>query len=361
MERGARQEFSIEETKATPGYLPGPIQEGEWAVLLGNYRVPQLCEVEIIITIESQQPKWLKGDLHNHTVHSDGTYTIEEVLSLCTEKGLDFVALTDHNTISQNQHIPHNHSITMIPGIELTTNFGHCNFLGSDDPISDFRATSNEEVRSIINEAKKNGAKTVLNHPHCPDCGWHWEYEMGFDWIEVWNGPWRKANEDTVQWWHDQLCHGKRITAIGGSDTHRPHQYIQHGMPTTWVFSQSKSMASIFKGINHGHVTLSYLPSGPFITISSDDYMTGDVVIMNDDTVQATIRIVNIAEGDHIKVISDIGIEQNFKHNGEPTIEFTVQVEMQQFLRVEVWRYFKEVNQLLMAAMSNPLYFERNK
>ena len=37
-------------------------------------------------------------DLHMHTVHSDGTKTVTEILKIAQEKELNCIAITDHNT-----------------------------------------------------------------------------------------------------------------------------------------------------------------------------------------------------------------------------------------------------------------------
>src|SRR6185312_8734295 len=37
---GARTSFAIGPATATPGYLPGPLDSGQWQVFIGLYRVP---------------------------------------------------------------------------------------------------------------------------------------------------------------------------------------------------------------------------------------------------------------------------------------------------------------------------------
>ncbi|GAJ18037.1 unnamed protein product, partial [marine sediment metagenome] len=43
---------------------------------------------------------WYKGELHVHSYHSDGKNSVEEIVEAAKEEKLDFIALTDHNTIS---------------------------------------------------------------------------------------------------------------------------------------------------------------------------------------------------------------------------------------------------------------------
>ena len=42
----------------------------------------------------------VKSDLHIHTTHSDGAMTVGEVMDLAKFKGLDCVAITDHDIVS---------------------------------------------------------------------------------------------------------------------------------------------------------------------------------------------------------------------------------------------------------------------
>src|SRR5439155_10721908 len=50
-------------------------------------------------------PGRYRGDLHSHTVHSDGTITVADRVHGAVEKGMDFLAITDHNTISHYREL----------------------------------------------------------------------------------------------------------------------------------------------------------------------------------------------------------------------------------------------------------------
>jgi len=39
-------------------------------------------------------------------VHSDGELTIDELAALAAAAGLDFLAITDHNTVSHHPYLP---------------------------------------------------------------------------------------------------------------------------------------------------------------------------------------------------------------------------------------------------------------
>ena len=96
---GARAGFMLSAVNATPGYLAGPIDPGRWALALGPVVLNPLgmdWHAQITLTRGVQpslrpapdyrpavrrvsQPGWYRGDLHTHTVHSDGRRRIAEM------------------------------------------------------------------------------------------------------------------------------------------------------------------------------------------------------------------------------------------------------------------------------------------
>jgi predicted metal-dependent phosphoesterase TrpH len=64
-------------------------------------------------------------DLHSHTTISDGVLKPLELISRAEEKGVDVLAITDHDTIDAYQEIPLIHDrLKLVPGIELSTQWG---------------------------------------------------------------------------------------------------------------------------------------------------------------------------------------------------------------------------------------------
>ena len=65
----------------------------------------------------------LKADLHIHTTASDGVYTPSKVVLRAKEKGVQLLAVTDHDTIggiSEAKTAGENLGITILPGVELS-------------------------------------------------------------------------------------------------------------------------------------------------------------------------------------------------------------------------------------------------
>ena len=63
------------------------------------------------------------GDLHCHTTLSDGSLGIEEVIVQAKRMGLDFLAITDHDTLSSSnraQILGDRYGVKIIPAVELS-------------------------------------------------------------------------------------------------------------------------------------------------------------------------------------------------------------------------------------------------
>lgn len=120
---GARAGFTLSAINATPGYLAGPIDPGQWTLALGPVVLNPLgmdWQAQIVLTRGVQpslrdvpaarpavrrrrQAGWYRGDLRTHTVHSDGRRRIEEMAEAATSANLDFIVSTDHNTSAANR------------------------------------------------------------------------------------------------------------------------------------------------------------------------------------------------------------------------------------------------------------------
>lgn len=347
--------FYITENEATPGYVRGVINEGEWALILGAYKIQEEgCSVSINIKFTFKERVLLKGDLHMHSEHSDGKYNVENVINMAKLHGMDFIFLTDHNTFSQNEYIRSSDSLVVMPGMEWTHYKGHCNFLGVQSPINNFVANDKEKTVEIMQEARQSGAFITLNHPFCRYCGWKWGFDVPFDAIEIWNGPMKDSELDAVEWWHSRLVEGERIPIVGGSDSHKNEMFRMIGAPTTFIYSESRGQSDIIKALKAGHGFVSFTASGPIIDFNIKDAIMGDL-IEEAQGLKGMAKVSNLSIGDEIRLISDKGMEAVYKISTESTKTFSFEASERKFYRLEVWRQVIPGNKLL-AAISNPIY-----
>ncbi|MGH3118935.1 MAG: CehA/McbA family metallohydrolase, partial [Gaiellales bacterium] len=275
----SKPEFFLAPHDATPGYLRGQLFPGEWNIMLGVDRIePEGARYEVAVTIEeggrgkeeegdetaiaplparhealvgragkdvapTKAPRWLKGDLHCHTVHSDGLNSVEEIVRNAIEIGLDFLAVTDHNTsthfedMERLSHLP----IVLIPGEEVTTHWGHANMWGLREWI-DFRCADEDAIQAVREYVLRRGGLISVNHPKSIGPPWLFRGWEGYPAMEVWQAPWRFYNWESLERWDALLRKGERVVAVGGSDTHSiPPAEPRHphglGNPTTWVYA----------------------------------------------------------------------------------------------------------------------------
>ena len=355
---GARREAVVGPQLATPGYRPGPLAPGRWAVLLGAYAVPaEGCAVSARIAYLPSGARWLRGELHVHTVHSDGNDAPWQVAEAIADLGLDFVALTDHNNATAARDFPVRPDVFAITGMEWTTLKGHCNLLGSPEPLDDFRVQTTGQARAGIAEARARGAFVSVSHPFddsCKGCDWGWGLDLDFDAVEIWNGPWRPCNQAALAWWQQELALGRRLPAVGGSDRHGSHPWVRYGMPTNWVIAAAPTAGAVLDALRLGRVALSVEPAGPLLDLRCGAHVQGDLVPAGDpDGVELRARV---RVGDRLRLYSERGLEREAPLAQEE-LALTFAADDRRFWRAELWRWFDEVRCELPAALSNPVYF----
>lgn len=279
---GARDTFVITAEAATPGYLPGELEAGTWQVILGLHKVPA-AGLDVTLRISTpavEQPererevrprprqvrgsernlpapaglRWYAGDFHAHTVHSDGTLSIGELAAAGVESGLDFLAVTDHNTTSHHAHLPGvgaAHGITLLPGQEVTTARGHANAFGDIGWI-DFR----QPAETWVAEVERRGGVLSINHPIDGDCAWQHPLPVLPAALEHWHVSWFRDLTSTAPWaFHQRWDPGAVL--LGGSDFHSPDQGYSLGTPTTWVAAEDDSAEAILAGVRAGRTAIS--------------------------------------------------------------------------------------------------------
>jgi hypothetical protein len=189
-------------------------------------------------------------------------------------RGLDFIAISDHNTTSQYDAMrelqPYFDKTLLIPGRELTTFYGHANLIGSTLFV-DYRVGSPQvpDVNAMFRSARQTGGIVSINHPEsptgeiCMGCGWSPSPPADMSLvtsIEVMNGGGGHGFFPGIHFWEQQLSKGYRLTAVGGSDNHHADWPLDKigsvGSPTTVVHANDLSVAAILDGIRAGHVFL---------------------------------------------------------------------------------------------------------
>jgi hypothetical protein len=110
----------------------------------------------------------MKFDLHIHSTYSDGHADVKEIIKAAERRGLDGIALTDHDTMrgipAARRYIKEQKlDLILIPGIEVTTSEGHLLVLGVDKAPE--KKLSPEET---IETAHDLGGIADVPHPYHP-------------------------------------------------------------------------------------------------------------------------------------------------------------------------------------------------
>lgn len=199
------------------------------------------------------------GSLHIHSKFSDGSGTVEEIAKYATESDLDFIILTDHNTLkAKDKGYEKWYKQTMlIVGYEVNDmkNRNHYLVLGTDkvtgtfEKLQDGDSGNKMSAAEYVKEIKNSGGIGFLAHPHekrnkLPQLKAYpwtaWESE-DFTGIEIWNhmSEWAEGvdesnklqrflhplksiiapQEETLRKW-DELNKKRKVVAIGGIDAH---------------------------------------------------------------------------------------------------------------------------------------------
>jgi len=403
---GRRSEFFVSCDEATPGYLQGEIPQGTWRVILGLYHVaPAGVDVgfKISITTENglqgtaslgsktassatispsnERPTsafptiaarpdlhWWSGDLHMHTIHSDGDWTIAELLFSARSLGLDFICITDHNTSSHHLEIDRLSKILSQPfvmrGEEITTYGGHANAWGLPSGTwIDFRVRpkDNASITKIAAEVHRAGALISINHPFalCGGCAWSYDAAAhGFDAIEVWNGEWDATDEKALTMWDKILQSGRHITAIGSSDSHRAANPI--GRPTTHVAANVESQRVLLDAIRQGRVYLTSEVARPVLSFEAETmgkrprrWTVGDQFHLSaPETIRFVVSAQAATPGATISLVSNGRVLRSLPTtaDGRPQV-IDVECRGDSYYRLEIRDGAKT-----MLALTNPIY-----
>ncbi len=355
-----KRRFTLSATHATPGYTPHPLTPGQWQILVGAYKVAQEgVTVTYELAFTTEELRLYKGDLHTHTLASDGVLTVEELAVHARRHGLDFLAITDHNQMASAAALPHIAGMTLIPGVEWTHYRGHATFLGADRPYDEpFFTHSEEEARARFVSARERGALIVIAHPFDEHCGFEFDMEgLPFDCLEVWNGPMRESNLRAVNYWLELLAAGKKVPIAGGSDYHRDALFQIVGGPCMGVYATSESPQALLSAVRKGQSFVTFAPEGPSLEMTCAGAILGDSVAWHSG-LTVSIRADGLRAGDVVKVVGAEGSKDVFTASSDGSLELEIPVEAPGFAVVQIWRTFLPGIPPLLALLSNPIYFE---
>ena len=191
----------------------------------------------------------LRFELHVHSNYSkDGMSTVEDILRAAAAKGLDGVAITDHDTTAGGKYAlsvvgrvaP---GLIVIPGEEVSTREGHLIVLGITSDIP-----KGMPVEDTIKEARKLGGLVIVPHPYnrprhgmaIPD---------GADAAEVYNSRYIFGLHNRIAL---RRARARHLPEVAGSDA---HQASLVGTAITLIQSEKNSRA-VLDAIRQGKTSM---------------------------------------------------------------------------------------------------------
>ena len=190
----------------------------------------------------------LKMDLHVHTNYSDSRSTVHDVVRAAKQRGLDGLAITDHETTAGAiAAAKEDTGLIVIPGIEVKTREGHVLGLGVDDhPHTSLHKSSIFDVAQAI---WRMGGIVVIPHPYAPFFSTKREVieRLIPDAIEVLNAlsPFVRYGRSRSAKLADRLG----VAQVAGSDSHASQTV---GDAYTLIDAASTTVADILQAIREG-------------------------------------------------------------------------------------------------------------
>jgi hypothetical protein len=221
-------------------------------------------------------PRPYLGDIHVHSVRSDGSLSPQELGAEAQRKGLDFIGLTDHDSAP---YVGIQSGVLMLPGAEFSMgDRWHMVALGENIPAPWPRRS---QVPEWSCQLHKDGGALVLAHP------WtvmgrnnvlklieEWLANGVIDGIELLNtavrgrffSSWLKMIELYRSRWEQYSP-----AILGGSDYHDQSHGGELGLGCTYIFSEGFDAVNLIKAIRERR-TVAVIPQPE--SIKRRDYLT---------------------------------------------------------------------------------------
>jgi hypothetical protein len=185
----------------------------------------------------------LKIDLHVHTNHSyDSVIKPEEVVFYAKKRGLDGIAVTDHDKIECALKMTKKTGFLIIPGIEVSSLGGHVLALNIQELIP-----KGLSVDETVDRIHSLGGIAVACHPTSFFKGSLGEHiSSKFDAVEVINASAFPFNYSAKR--SQKIASSLKIAQVAGSDAHYGPEI---GYAYTLVNAESK-VEEIVKSISRG-------------------------------------------------------------------------------------------------------------
>jgi hypothetical protein len=361
--------------QSSKGFLPGEITPGRWTIAVefhGVFGPPANYEVRIdargpLTDAEKnalgtpageggkrvKRPRrgkgWYFGEMHSHTVHSDGRHELFDLAERGAAVGIDFICLTDHNTTSgllDLEDLP----LTIVPGCELTTFHGHHPVYGTKELLPWHESGAVLSLKDMAPKLRQLGAVISVAHPFrigdpiCTGCRMPDGLDPAdFDCFEVWYRKWNAPeidNEAAYALWNQFWERGRRVTAIAARDWHGPSQEgpFPGPMAFTGVHARDDSWEGIVDGLRRGEVILSGGPIANLTLIAEDGSSAPIGGTLRAEAAAMRVELERMAGKGELRIYRSGKLAHSEQLDGDGVHELKGIADRPGWYRAEVWR-----------------------
>lgn len=234
-----------------------------------------------------------RGDLHAHTMHSDGRETPDIVAANYRQTGFDFLAITDHGRYEPSLEAMAAYrdapvDIALYPGEEVHApdNNTHIVHVGGRESINDvFRQQPEEYARQVdairqgltvpegvnpteaaathwaMDRIRQAGGLAIFPHPHWLEEGRHIRdafsrylfHNRVFDAFELLGGQTVRENNLQTAFYSQMRAEGVDVPVVGSSDSHGTVEASWFNWMSTMVFAKSLDFADVRAAVLDGY------------------------------------------------------------------------------------------------------------
>lgn len=329
---------------------------------------------------------WIPCELHTHTQHSDGQFTVLELARAAKETGRESIAITDHNTLVPKEEIVEameETGIQIVRGLEWTTFYGHMVVLGMSHYV-DWRNMGMYTIHEGLAKIHEAGGIAGIAHPYrvgSPLCtGCFWQYDIkdwhDIDYLEVWSQlfpPEKESNQRALALWTDLLNKGYRITGTYGLDWHAP--YPEDAITAVTYLQVDRDKDSCYEeqvkvAIKNGRVVVTMGPLLLFFVknnMTSQEWGIGDTVpLSSHEKLDVNISLDEHRGQDkwqqrnrpsYVALQSNLGLlTKQAIGIGEKHMNCTLNTQGLKWVRAELFGYMHDDVET-MIGFTNPIYF----
>lgn len=250
--------------------------------------------------------KWFRSELHCHTIASDGDMLAHELVENARVRKCEIIGVTDHNTVTSCQDAikaAKGMQMTVIPGIEWTTFWGHIVVLGGNSDV-DWRTITFTNIEEKMQRAEELGDVVIIAHPKrlgspfCSECRFTFDVKdySSVKGYEVWSHyhPSTKVESKMAkEEWTSLLQQGYKIAPVYGYDWHtRDEGCPEFAFTYIGIESEKPTQEEVLEAILNGKT---YIATGIDMNIALNnnefEYHPGDEIKRGKYSLQISAKV----------------------------------------------------------------------